>query len=93
MSRSICKGALNWAQILNGLTTKTIPFQIQLSGNSNVPAKVYGQEGTSAGFFIQSSTEYGLTGLINLFGIESLELTSAMAIANHVLGLTEDAAR
>lgn len=42
---------------------------------------------------IQSSTEHGVTGLINLFGIESLGLTSAMAIANHLLGLTEDAAR
>ena len=40
-------------------------------------------------FLIQGPPEHGVTGLINLFGIESPGLTSSLAIADHVGGLAE----
>ena len=36
-------------------------------------------------FVIQGSGEHGISGLVNLFGIESPGLTSSMAIADHVV--------
>ncbi len=41
-------------------------------------------------FLIQSPTDHGLAGLINLFGIESPGLTSCLAIAEHVQHLCCD---
>jgi L-2-hydroxyglutarate oxidase LhgO len=38
-------------------------------------------------FMIQGPAEHGVPGLINLYGIESPGLTSALAIADHVAGL------
>ena len=38
-------------------------------------------------FLIQGPRDHGVTGLINLFGIESPGLTSSLAIADHVGGL------
>jgi L-2-hydroxyglutarate oxidase LhgO len=35
-------------------------------------------------FLIQGPQDHGVTGLINLFGIESPGLTSSLAIANYV---------
>jgi L-2-hydroxyglutarate oxidase LhgO len=35
-------------------------------------------------FMIQSAREHGVSGLINLFGIESPGLTSSLAIADYV---------
>ncbi len=40
-------------------------------------------------FLIQSSRTHGVSGLINLFGIESPGLTASLAIADYVLALTE----
>lgn len=40
-------------------------------------------------FLIQGPRETGIPGLINLYGIESPGLTSALAIADHVAGLLE----
>ena len=48
-----------------------------------VPPEVAGQD-----FLIQGPRDHGVTGLINLFGIESPGLTSSLAIADHVGGLT-----
>lgn len=38
-------------------------------------------------FLIQGPRDHGVTGLVNLFGIESPGLTSSMPIADHVAGL------
>ena len=38
-------------------------------------------------FLIQGPRDHGITGLVNLFGIESPGLTSSMPIADHVAGL------
>ncbi|WP_338324818.1 hypothetical protein [Pseudoalteromonas phenolica] len=35
-------------------------------------------------FVIQTELQHGITGLVNLFGIESPGLTASMAIAKHV---------
>ena len=42
-----------------------------------------------ADFVIQGASAHGIEGLVNLFGIESPGLTSALAIADKVLGLVE----
>lgn len=49
-----------------------------------VPPSVAAQD-----FVIQGPAEHGVTGLINLFGIESPGLTSALAIADHVADLAQ----
>ena len=36
---------------------------------------------------IEGPTDHGVTGLINLFGIESPGLTASLAIADHVAAL------
>jgi len=41
-------------------------------------------------FNIQGPREHGVSGLINLFGIESPGLTSCLAIAGYVADLTAD---
>jgi L-2-hydroxyglutarate oxidase LhgO len=58
---------------------------------AGIRPKICSPDQTSADFLIQTSSEHGVEGLINLFGIESPGLTSAIAIANHVLRLTEHA--
>jgi L-2-hydroxyglutarate oxidase LhgO len=42
-------------------------------------------------FLIQGPAEHGVAGLINLYGIESPGLTSALAIADYVVGVIADA--
>lgn len=54
---------------------------------AGIRPKIHGPDMTSADFLIQGPSDHGVSGLINLFGIESPGLTSAMAIANHVLGM------
>ena len=44
-------------------------------------------------FMVQGSAEHGITGLINLFGIESPGLTASLAIADHVVEKLDAAAR
>lgn len=40
-----------------------------------------------ADFLVQGQRDHGVPGLVNLFGIESSGLTSALALAGHVLQL------
>jgi L-2-hydroxyglutarate oxidase LhgO len=42
-------------------------------------------------FMIQTHTEHGVTGLVNLFGIESPGLTASLAIAEHVENVLNNA--
>ena len=46
--------------------------------------KIYGPEEEPADFIIQTYTEHGVQGLVNLFGIESPGLTSSLALAKQV---------
>ena len=54
---------------------------------AGVRPKIVGPEAPPADFRIDSASEHGITGLINLFGIESPGLTAALAIAEHVAAL------
>jgi L-2-hydroxyglutarate oxidase LhgO len=58
---------------------------------AGIRPKICSPDQSSADFLIQSSSEHGVEGLINLFGIESPGLTSAIAIANHVSRQMKDA--
>ena len=57
-------------------------------GYSGIRPKLGGPEVGFSDFTIQTAREHGIAGLINLFGIESPGLTSSLAIADLVAGLT-----
>ena len=54
---------------------------------SGVRPKLSGPGEPAADFVIQSQHEHGLSGLINLFGIESPGLTASLAIAERIARL------
>ncbi|ARU90190.1 NAD(P)/FAD-dependent oxidoreductase [Pseudomonas sp. M30-35] len=56
-------------------------------GYSGVRPKLSRLGEPAADFVIQTSTDHGLQGLINLFGIESPGLTASLAIAERVAGV------
>lgn len=51
---------------------------------SGIRPKLSGRGESAADFYISGSDDHGITGLVNLFGIESPGLTSCLAIAAHV---------
>ena len=60
-------------------------------GYSGVRPKIGGPKDPNADFRIEGPQTHGLTGLINLFGIESPGLTASLAIAEKVEGMLRDA--
>uniref|UniRef100_UPI0032B57170 NAD(P)/FAD-dependent oxidoreductase n=1 Tax=Xanthobacter sp. KR7-225 TaxID=3156613 RepID=UPI0032B57170 len=64
-------------------------------GYSGIRPKIPGVGGAAPDFLIQGADVHGVAGLVNLFGIESPGLTSALAIAEEVarLGAREAAGR
>ncbi len=56
-------------------------------GYAGIRPKLQPAQDGPADFVIQGPPKHGLAGLVNLFGIESPGLTSALAIARHVLAL------
>lgn len=54
---------------------------------SGVRPKIYGPGEAAPDFRIDGPAMHGIAGLVNLFGIESPGLTSALAIAEHVVAL------
>jgi L-2-hydroxyglutarate oxidase LhgO len=54
---------------------------------SGVRPKIYGPGESAPDFRIDGPSRHGVEGLVNLFGIESPGLTSALAIGEHVLQL------
>jgi L-2-hydroxyglutarate oxidase LhgO len=56
-------------------------------GYAGIRPKIHGADAPPADFVIQGPSEHGVSGLINLFGIESPGLTSALAIAEHVAAM------
>lgn len=57
---------------------------------SGVRPKLYGPGQKAPDFRVDGPAEHGLPGLVNLLGIESPGLTSALAIAEHVASLLQD---
>ncbi len=55
-------------------------------GYAGMRPKIHGPHEPAADFLIQGPREHGVPGLVNLFGIESPGLTSALAIAEEVVG-------
>ena len=53
-------------------------------GYAGIRPKIHGPGAPAADFVIQGPAVHGVAGLVNLFGIESPGLTSALAIAEHV---------
>ena len=56
---------------------------------TGIRPKIAGPGSPAADFVIQGADSHGVPGLINLFGIESPGLTSALAIASYVKAATE----
>ncbi len=54
---------------------------------SGVRPKIYGPGSAAPDFRIDGAAVHGITGLVNLFGIESPGLTSSMAIGEYVAGM------
>jgi L-2-hydroxyglutarate oxidase LhgO len=54
---------------------------------AGVRPKISGCGEPAADFLIQGPADHGITGLVNLFGIESPGLTSCLAIADEVAAL------
>lgn len=57
------------------------------AGYAGIRPKIHGPHEPAADFLIQGPRDHGVSGLVNLFGIESPGLTSALAIGAHVAGL------
>lgn len=54
---------------------------------AGIRPKIHGPETPASDFAIHGPTVHGIPGLVNLFGIESPGLTSALAIGEHVAAL------
>ncbi|MBX8813114.1 NAD(P)/FAD-dependent oxidoreductase [Pseudochrobactrum algeriensis] len=61
-----------------------LPDGVLQATYSGIRPKLSSSGETAADFRISGSDDHGITGLINLFGIESPGLTSSLAIAAHV---------
>ena len=62
----------------------TLPDGALMPSYSGMRPKIVPPQVATQDFVIQGPREHGIGGLINLFGIESPGLTSALAIADHV---------
>jgi L-2-hydroxyglutarate oxidase LhgO len=60
-------------------------------GYAGIRPKIVPQGAPAQDFVIQGPAEHGVTGLINLFGIESPGLTASLALAEQVRALAGDA--
>ena len=66
-----------------------LPDGALLPGYAGIRPKISGPNQAAADFLIQGPDAHGVPGLVNLFGIESPGLTSALAIAERVRDITE----
>lgn len=57
------------------------------AGYAGIRPKIHGPQESAADFLIQGPEQHGVAGLVNLFGIESPGLTSALAIGTYVAGM------
>lgn len=63
-----------------------LPDGALLPSYSGVRPKIHGPDQPAPDFRIDGPAQHGVAGLVNLLGIESPGLTSALAIAEHVTG-------
>lgn len=61
-----------------------LPDGALLAGYAGIRPKIQAPDQPARDFLIQGPAEHGVAGLVNLFGIESPGLTSALAIGRHV---------
>jgi L-2-hydroxyglutarate oxidase LhgO len=66
-----------------------LPAGALLPGYAGIRPKVNAPHEPASDFVIQGPTEHGVSGLVNLFGIESPGLTSSLAIGAWVAGLLQ----
>jgi L-2-hydroxyglutarate oxidase LhgO len=59
---------------------------------TGIRPKIYAKGEDARDFYIQGADEHGVAGLVNLYGIESPGLTSAIAIGEYVAGLVTNEA-
>jgi L-2-hydroxyglutarate oxidase LhgO len=64
-----------------------LPDGALLPAYAGIRPKIHGPGAPASDFMIQGPAVHGVPGLVNLFGIESPGLTSALAIAEYVQGL------
>ena len=64
-----------------------LPDASLLPAYSGIRPKLQGPGDAAKDFVVQTEREHGVTGLINLFGIESPGLTSSLALAEYVKNL------
>jgi L-2-hydroxyglutarate oxidase LhgO len=62
-----------------------LPDGALLPAYAGIRPKIHGPGAPASDFVIQGPAVHGVPGLVNLFGIESPGLTSALAIAEHVV--------
>lgn len=67
-----------------------LPDKALVPDYSGVRPKLYDNPNGDADFVIQSEEAHGVTGLVNLYGIESPGLTSSLAIAEYVKQVVVD---
>jgi len=67
-----------------------LPDDALVPDYSGVRPKLYDNPNGDADFVIQSEEAHGVTGLVNLYGIESPGLTSSLAIAEYVRQVVVD---
>lgn len=66
-----------------------LPGGVLQPGYAGIRPKLSGPGEAASDFLIQGSSEHGIAGLVNLYGIESPGLTSSLAIAEEVRQLLE----
>lgn len=67
-----------------------LPDHALAPGYAGIRPKLSGPGEPAADFMIQGPDAHGVKGLVNLYGIESPGLTSAIAIAEHVARVVQD---
>lgn len=62
-----------------------LPDGALMAGYAGIRPKIHAPDAAACDFLIQGPADHGVAGLVNLFGIESPGLTSALAIGDYVL--------
>jgi len=66
-----------------------LPDDALLPGYAGIRPKISGPTDPAADFVVSGPASHGISGLVNLFGIESPGLTASLALADHVATLLE----